>query len=76
MTGERLQAMKHFINRFGSGNGWTGTVGEAATMIHELLKELELRDAELRCYRLQYPGWAFNAKLLCLHSVEPDDDGW
>lgn len=35
----RLIEMRRFINKYGSGNGWTGTIGEACTMIHELLKE-------------------------------------
>lgn len=35
----RLIEMRRFINKYGSGNCWTGTLGEACTMIHELLKE-------------------------------------
>lgn len=35
----RLVEMRRFINKYGSGNGWTGTIGEACTMIYELLKE-------------------------------------
>ena len=35
----RLIEMRRFINKYGSGNCWTGTLGEACAMIHELLKE-------------------------------------
>lgn len=41
MTDERLAEIWQFIRKYGSGNGWTGTLGLACTMIHELLKERE-----------------------------------
>lgn len=36
---KRIKEMWEFIRKYGSGNCWTGTVGEACSMIYELLKE-------------------------------------
>lgn len=40
MTPERLAEIEQFIRRYGSANGWTGTLGLACVYIHELLQEL------------------------------------
>lgn len=39
ITTARLIEMRRFINKYGSANCWTGTIGEACSMIYELLKE-------------------------------------
>ena len=39
LTEARITDMRRFIRKYGSGNCWTGTVGEACTMIFELLQK-------------------------------------
>ena len=41
MSEERIAEIRHFIARYGSANCWTGTLGTACSIIHELLKELD-----------------------------------
>ena len=40
MTSEHIEEIQQFIRRYGSANGWTGTLGQACTYIHELLCEM------------------------------------
>ena len=45
---DRIEQMFLWTSRFGPANCWTGTSGEAATMIRELLRERLHLLAELR----------------------------
>ena len=47
MTPERLQEIVHARNTYGPANCWTGDTGKLATMIDELLKEIERLRKEL-----------------------------
>lgn len=49
---ERMAEIERFIRRYGPGNCWTGTLGTAATFIHELLSE---RDAMADIPPRNYP---------------------
>ena len=42
------EAIRQFCQRFGAGNCWTGSVGKACTIIHQLLEEVAAarREAE------------------------------
>lgn len=40
MTAEHIEEIQQFIRKYGSANGWTGTLGQACAYIHELLEEL------------------------------------
>ncbi len=41
MTPDRLREIEQFVARFGPGNCWTGTVGQACIYLRELLEEIE-----------------------------------
>ncbi len=41
LSPERLNQMLLATNRYGAGNGWTGTTGELSVFVRELLREVE-----------------------------------
>jgi len=52
LTSERRLEIEQYANRFGSANCWTGTSGTLATMIRELLSEIDRLTSEIE--RLNY----------------------
>lgn len=47
MTEQRLLEITQAANLYGSSNCWTGTTGTLATMIRELIDEVERLKAEI-----------------------------
>jgi len=47
MSDDLLQRARQWADRFGPANCWTGTSGEAATIIHQLLEVIEAKQAEV-----------------------------
>ena len=47
MSYDLLQRARQWADRFGPSNCWTGTSGEAATIIHHLLEVIEAKQAEV-----------------------------
>lgn len=54
-------------------------VGISHSDVGKLKRTIAMRDAELECYRMMYPGWVFSPKALCLYQrgtyIDFDDDG-
>jgi len=48
LTPERRTEIEQAANLYGSANCWAGTTGTLATMIRELLDEVDLRNEQLR----------------------------
>jgi hypothetical protein len=48
LTPERRIEIEQAANLYGSANCWTGTTGTLATMVRELLDEVDLRVEQLR----------------------------
>lgn len=64
------QAMKHHADHLEPAAPYT------ESDIGKLKRIISLRDAELECYRMRYPGWVFSQSQLCLYSNGDDfDDG-
>ena len=49
LTPERILEIRQARQKYGPANSWTGTTGNLATMLDELLKERERLIAELQC---------------------------
>jgi hypothetical protein len=47
MSDDLLKRARQWADRFGPANCWTGTSGEAATIIHHLLEVIEAKQAEV-----------------------------
>jgi len=47
MSDDLLKRARQWADRFGPANCWTGTSGEAATIIHQLLGVIEAKQAEV-----------------------------
>jgi hypothetical protein len=47
MSDDLLQRARQWADTFGPSNGWTGTSGTAATIIHHLLEVIEAKQAEV-----------------------------
>lgn len=67
------QAMKHHADHLEPAAPYT------ESDIGKLKRTIAMRDAELECYRMMYPGWVFSPKALCLYQrgtyIDFDDDG-
>ncbi len=47
MSDDLLKRARQWADRFGPANCWTGTSGEAATIIHHLLEVIEAKQQEI-----------------------------
>ena len=58
------QAMKHHADHL------EPTVPYTESDIGRLKRIIALRDAELECYRMKYPGWVFSPEAMCLYEKD------
>ncbi len=56
MSDDLLQRARQWADRFGPSNCWTGTSGEAATIIHQLLELIEAKQAEVDSLKVRLSG--------------------
>ncbi len=56
MSDDLLQRARQWADTFGPSNGWTGTSGTAATIIHQLLEVIEAKQAEADSLTVRLSG--------------------
>jgi hypothetical protein len=56
MIDDLLKRARQWADRFGPSNCWTGTSGEAATIIHQLLELIEVKQAEVDSLSVRLSG--------------------
>ena len=56
MSDDLLKRARQWADRFGPSNCWTGTSGEAATIIHHLLEVIEAKQAEVDSLTVRLSG--------------------